>query len=59
MPVTFFVNVLEKLVTGQVAAVFDYAGQSAVVDIGFVAEAMLPAKAQMDVVAVDPDMPVA
>ena len=42
MAVSFFVEVLEKLVTGQVAAVFDNAGQSAVVDIGFVAEAVLP-----------------
>jgi hypothetical protein len=59
MPITFFVEVLEQLVTGQVAAVFDNTGQSAVVDIGFVTDPMLSAKAQMDAAALDIDMSVA
>jgi len=59
MPVAVFIEVLEKLVTRQIAAAFDNAGQSAVVDIGFVAQAVLPLKAQMDMAAVDPDMLIA
>jgi len=59
MSVAFFVDVLEKLLTRQIAASFDDAGQSGVVDIGFVAQAMLPLKAQMDMAAVDPDMLIA
>jgi hypothetical protein len=59
VPIVVFIEILKKLVAGQIAAVFDNARQSAVIDIGFLTEAVFPLKAQMDPTAVNRDVLIA
>src|SRR5947207_8444781 len=57
--IALFVEILEQLVAGQVAAPFDDAREAAIVDIALVAISALAAEAEMNVAAFDADMTIA
>src|SRR5205807_698283 len=59
MPVSLLVEVLEQFVAGQLAAILDDARQPAIIDVRFVPDPMFATKIQMDVTALDLDMPIA
>src|SRR3954452_17249868 len=57
--IALIVEILEQFVAGQVAAPFDDARESAIVDVALVAIAALAPEAEMDMAALDADMAVA
>ena len=44
MPVTVLIEILEKLVTGEVSAVLDNAREPMIIDVGFMPDAVLAAE---------------